>query len=596
LFEPFAAIGLLALLLVGFIVGPWRYDVVAMLGLIVGVTIGLVPADEAFLGFGHPAVITVAAVLVLSRGLSSSGATDLIARHLLKPGEGTRQVASLGGVGALLSSVMNNVGALALLLPVASTNRAQAPLLLMPLAFATILGGLMTAIGTPPNLIVASARMATGSPAFGIFDYLPVGLAVAGVGLAFVALVGWRLMPKTGATEPIADDAFDMEDYLAEARVLEGSEAEGLTISELDRLRGDLDVKVVGLIRNGRLVSVVPRLVRLQPRDILMLEATPQTLRPFVRQMGLEIVDPGAPMMPLLHSEDAGVVEAIVMPGSRIEGRSVIGARLQRQHGVNLLAVSRASTPYRGRLRAFRFQAGDILLLQGESERLRDIVNSLGCLPLAARGLTPPPQQATENRAPLALALFAGAIALGASGALPIAMALVAGAAGMVVTRIISPRVAADAIDWSVMVLLAALIPIGDALQTTGATNLIAEELLDLADGLPPSMLLALLMVVTVVLTNVLNNAVTAVVMAPLAVQLAETVGVSADPFLMGVAVSASCAFLTPIGHQNNALVMGPGGYRFDDYWRMGLPLTLVVLATGWPMVLWVWPLMPAAP
>lgn len=581
---------LLALLLAAFVDGRWRYDVVALIGLVAGVALGVVPGGQAFSGFSHPAVITVAAVLAMSHGLSVSGGTDLLARWLLPGGGQKVNLLAMCSSGALVSSVMNNVGALALLMPLAIRSRVESSRLLMPLSFATILGGLITVIGTPPNLIIAAARsQATGEP-FHMFDFAPVGLAVAAAGVLFIGQIGWRLLPRVSDTQDSAGaDVFQMEDYLAEARVVVGCIAEGKTVAQLDQLIADMDVKVVGLIRGGRLIPAVPRLVKLVADDILMVETPPLDLHPFLEKLGLSAVDPGSPKTPLLESEDVGLIEAVVTSGSSLEGRSVLRARLQRQYGVNLLAVSRKGTPYRGRLRAFRFAAGDVLLLQGESERLRDVVSSIGCLPLAERGMKAPSLPVKGARR--SIAIFAGSVTVGATGILPIEVAVSAGALAMVLTGIMHIRQVYDAIDWSVIVLLGALLPLGDALETSGATSMVAHLLLTIVGGGAPVLVLAGLMLVTITVTNILNNAATAVLMAPLAIQLAGALAVSVDPFLMGVGVSASCAFMTPIGHQNNAIVMGPGGYRFRDYWKLGLPLTVVVFVVALPMILWVWPL-----
>ena len=580
---------MLALLLVAFVCSRWRFDVLSLLGLGAAVLLGLVPEDRAFSGFSHPAVVTVAAVLVLSRGLALSGATDRLAKLLLSRQNGALQIASLGSVGALFSSVMNNVGALALLLPMVSASKLPPARILMPLAFTTILGGMITAIGTPPNLIVAAARGEIQGEAFGMFAFTPVGLSVAIIGTLFVTVIGWRLVPNRGGNRPVNADVFEMEDYLAEARVPPASQSVGKTVAQLDPLIAELDVKIVGLIRSGRRVPAVPRVTQVQANDILMIEALPRDLEPFLKKLGLDLVDPGAPMTPLLHSDDVGLVEAVVTPGSKLENRTALSARLQRQYGVNLLAVSRQGQPYRGRLRAFRFAAGDVLLLQGEADRLHDVVGSLGCLPLAERGLRPPPRRA--DRSTLALACFLGAIALATSGLVTIPIALSAGVVGMLALRVLHMRQAYEAIEWPVIVLLGALIPLGDALQTSGAAALLADSLLALTHGFAPWIILAIFMVMTTALTNILNNAATAVVMAPLSIKVAEALHVNPDAFLMGVAIGASCAFMTPIGHQNNALVMGPGGYRFGDYWQMGLPLSVIVLTTGLAMILWVWPL-----
>ncbi|MGZ0187648.1 MAG: SLC13 family permease [Alphaproteobacteria bacterium] len=593
-YEQYASIGVLGFALVLFAWGRFRYDIVALLALFAGVIVGVVPGREAFQGFGHPAVVTVAAVLILSRGLSDSGATTIVAT-VLQPLFRVRwmHISSLSGVAAVLSGFMNNVGALALLMPVAIRSAIDAKrspsLLLMPLAFGSILGGLITLIGTPPNIIVATYRQrALGEP-FYMFDFAPVGICVAVAGLLFVAIFGWRLIPIRRPAGGGSADAFGIEDYLAEAIVKPGSEAIGKTVRQLDPTIGEADVKVVGLIREERIFPAAPRFARLREGDVLLIEADPSALHEAVKALDLEIVDAGAPMAGLLESEDVALAEAVISPGSRLENRTVLAARLQRRHGVNLLAVSRQGKPYRGRLRNFRFAAGDVVLLQGESERLDDVVGALGCLPLARRGLA---SFGGKQKGPaLAVGLFVAGIALGAFGILPIAVALACAALGMVLTGVLQPRQLYESVDWSVIVLLGALIPLGDALEASGATGLAADFVAMNAVNLPPWAVLTLILVVTMTVSDILNNAATAVVMAPLAANVANALDVNPDAYLMAVAVGASCAFLTPIGHQNNTLVMGPGGYRFGDYWRMGLPLECVIVTVAIPSIMLFWPL-----
>ena len=502
-------------------------------------------------------------------------------------------IAGLSGVGAALSGFMNNVGALALLMPVAIRSAGDAKrspsLLLMPLAYGSILGGLVTLIGTPPNIIVAAYRDEAFGEPFLFFDFTPVGGLTALVGLAFVALVGWRLIPLRRPPGGGAADAFEIEDYLAEAKVREGSAAIGKTVRELDANIGDRDAKVVGLIREERTIPAAPRFLRLRQDDILLIEANPESLKEVIAALDLEIVDAGAPMAGLLESEDVTLLEAVVTAGSRLENRTVTSARLQRRHGVNLLAVSRQGKPYRGRLRNFRFAEGDVLLIQGESERLEDVVSALGCLPLAARGLQ---AFSGKKRGPaLAVGLFVGAILLSAAGILPIAVALVGAAIAMAVTGVMQPRQLYESVDWSVIVLLGSLIPLGAALEASGATALAADFVAAQAVHLPAWATLAFILVVTMTVSDVLNNAATAVVMAPIAASVAQALSVNPDAYLMAVAVGASCAFLTPIGHQNNTIVMGPGGYRFGDYWRMGLPLEIIIVAVAVPLIMAFWPL-----
>ncbi len=585
---------LLAGLLTLLVWGRWRYDVVAFLALIVAVASGLVPVDLAFSGFGHPATITVAFVLIVSRALASSGAVDWVA-GLVRPAAArtSTHIAALSSLAAALSGFMNNVGTLGLLMPVALQTarkaKRSAALVLMPLSFGSILGGLVTLIGTPPNIIIASFRgEMTGEP-FGMFDFTPVGALTALAGLAFVALIGWRLVPAEAAERAASGDLFDIENYLAELKVPKDSKALGKTMGQIDEMTPDIDALLLGIIRGESLLTQRNRWAPVQTGDRLLIEGAPEELDKFANALGLALGAraAGAEARNPLKSEDAAVVEAVIGPRSRLDGQSVQSQRLIGRHDFVLLAVSRQGKPYRGRLRNFRFQAGDVLLLHGEAERVPDALAAFGCLPLAERGVS----LGRRGTAPALTALFAAAILASSLGILPIAVSLGAAIAAMVVLGLLPLRELYEGIDWPVIVLLGALIPVGGALESTGATEIVANAILRLTAGGSPAVILVLIMVVTMTLSDLLNNAATAVVMAPIGAGIAARLGVSADPFLMAIAVAASCAFLTPIGHQNNALIMGPGGYRFGDYWRMGLPLEIVILAVSIPAILWVWPL-----
>jgi di/tricarboxylate transporter len=588
---------LICLLLAGvlglFASGRWRYDVVAFLALMVAVLLRLVPFEQAFAGFGHPATVTVAMVLILSRVLSATGATDVLIRYVMAATTTTpRHIAALAGIGALMSAVMNNVGALALLMPIAMASAARAErspsLLLMPLSFASILGGLITLIGTPPNIIVATYRTEIAGAPFGMFDFTPVGGVCALAGVAFIALIGWRLIPGPRRAQGGVETFFAIDDYVAEAGVVEGARAVGKSLAEIDEMTSDIDALVVALIRGQRrLLPASSRFERLQADDILLIEAGPEELDRFVAELGLKFAGGEARPIEALRGEEVEIVEAVVPAGTSVEGRTIGSLRLRRRFGVNLLATSRQGKPYRGRLRNFRIRAGDVLLLQGETDRLSGVFAALGWLPLAGRGM----QIGQRGRGGLAIALFAAAIAAATLGLLPLQIAFGLAAVGVVVANLITPREVYEAIDWPVIVLLGAMIPIGGALESTGAARLIAGGVVTLAGGVPPVVVLVVLLIVTMTLSDILNNAATVVVMAPIAATVARDLGVNADPFLMAVAIGGSCAFLTPIGHQNNTLVMGPGGYAFGDYWRMGLPLEALILLVATPMIVLVWPL-----
>ena len=591
-FEQAAIFAILGISLVLFIWGRWRYDIVAFFALLLSVLVGVVPYDTAFDGLGHPATVTVAMVLIISRALSNSGAVDMIAGRVTLAAERlTLDIATLSGLGAALSAIMNNVGALALLMPVAiraAKKAKQSPaVILMPLSFGSILGGLVTMIGTPPNIIIATFREKSAGEPFGMFDFTPVGVVAAITGVIFISVVGWRLIPAKRRRTMSSQELFDLEDYVSEARVPEDTPAVGLTVHEIEELTADSGALIVGVIRRGRRGFGVARREPIRAGDLLVIEAGPDDIDSFITKLKLEVVGIEGPKTSLLAAEDMTLMEAVVPPRARIERRSVKSVQLRTRYGVTLLAVSRQGRPIRERLMSLTLMAGDVLLLQGDSDRLPEVIAAIGCLPLAERGR----QIGKRDQAGLCTGIFAAAITAAATGLLPFTIALALAALAMVVLRIVPPREIYESVDWPVILLLGAMIPVGEALETTGATELIARAILDIGAGLSPVFVLAMLMVVTMTLSDIMNNAATAVVMAPISVSIAGQFGLNADPFLMTVAVAASCAFLTPIGHQNNMLIMGPGGYHFSDYWRMGLPLEILIIIVSLPMILWVWPL-----
>lgn len=591
-FDQSAILTILVAVVALFVWGRLRVDVVALLALVISVAVGVVPAGEAFSGFGHPAVITVAAVLGLSSALGRTGVIDVIASRIGKlSGNRTVQTSALCGLGGALSGFMNNVGALAMLLPVALSMARRGGyrpgVVLMPLAFATILGGMTTLIGTPPNLLVSGFRRQVEGSGFGLFDFAWIGVPLALAGIAFVTLVGWRLLPDGGRSGETGAQPFDIDSYLTELRVPAGSPVIGKRLSEaLDGL--EQQPVIDALIRSWN--QVVRRLHHavLQEGDVLIAEGETEAIQALVAR-GFELVaakdlkrEGGGG---LVGREALALMEVVVPPRSWIEGRSAASVDLRARFGLNLLAIARSGARLQRRLRDQRFAAGDVLLLQGERAGLADAVRSIGCLPLAERRITLQP-----GRAVVPVALFAAAVAATAVGVLPAAVSLVAALLGMVLARVTTVREVYEAIDWQVIVLLAAMIPVGGALDGTGAARLLAEGLASLSGELPPRVLLGLLLILTMTLSDIMNNAATAVVMAPISIGVAAALGVNADPMLMAVAVGASAAFLTPIGHQNNLLVMGPGGYRFGDYWRMGLPLEVLLTSLAVWLIPLAWP------
>lgn len=667
-----------------FLWGRWRHDMVAGAALLACVGVGLVRPEAAFAGFGHPAVVTVACVLVLSRGLQTSGAVDALTRKALPSDAGPMlSIAALTGLAALLSAFMNNVGALALLMPVAvqiARRQELAPgQVLMPLAFGSILGGMITLIGTPPNLIVAGFRAGLeGSEPFAMFDYTPVGAAVAAAGVLLIALGGWKLVP---VRREAAVEGFDPGAYLTELRIPEGARAVGKSVREIEALLEKQDAQVVGMVHAQlRVHAPHPSRVVLAG-DVLVVEADADALSEVLSTLGATLeedvredddreddarkdavgeddvrnagrgeggedgprADPGGrtagsrapdrrpetgaaadgrPGVPpggeagpggrmdadgdgeegdddgdeqararrdAARTPHADIVlqEIAVLPNSALAGRSATGLGLRTRYSINVLAISRAGHRSRRRLRSQLFREGDLLLVQGTQGSISEFASEFGAVPLAERSLRiPDKRKAIAAALILVLAILAAAL-----GLVPAAVSFALGVVVSMALRTVPPREVYTAIDWPVIVLLAALIPVAGAMESTGTADLIARVLFETVAQGHPVVGLALVLVVTMTLSDLMNNAATAAVMCPIAIGAAQTLGVSTDPYLMAVAVGASCAFLTPIGHQNNTLILGPGGFRFGDYWRLGLPVQVTVLAVAMPMLLLVWPL-----
>ena len=569
---------------------------------------GLVPYGDAFAGFAHPAVITVACVLVLSHGLQTSGAVDALTRRVLPAKSGpTLSIFMLTALGALLSAFMNNVGALALLIPVAMQIAGRLNLppgkVLMPLAFGSILGGTTTLIGTPPNLIVSGLRAEAGLGNFGMFDFSPVGLALTALGVVFIGLIGYRLVP---ARTQAGAEGFDTGTYLTEALVPEGSKAAGMKLREIEAALEEADAQIVGLVRNDVRVSAPNAGRYVHAGDILIIEAEAETLAKALSSLGLVLEEAqhkaekgendetgGAAETEHKEKEKAPpsdeivLVELAILPSSGLLERTPTDIQLRSRFGINLLAVSSQGRRSRARLRTYRFKAGDVLMMRGTPEAIAEFASVASCVPLAERALYIP-----DGRKAITASLIMGvAVVVAAFGLLPIAVAFVAGVLASMALRTVQPREVYEAIDWPVIVLLGALIPVAAAMQGTGTADLIARFLLEnIAQG-DAVIGLATILIVTMMLTDLMNNAATAAVMVPIALGAAGQLGANPDTFLMAVAVGASCAFMTPIGHQNNTLILGPGGFRFGDYWRMGLPVDVIVVGVGLPMLLWVWPL-----
>jgi len=586
----------LLLILVGLLVflvwGRWRYDIVALGVLFIAGLAGVVPQSELFTGFGNPATITVALVLIVSQGLTRSGAVDFVL-PVLKPLQARpfMHISALTFLAAFLSMFMNNVGALALLMPIAiqSTTKAGRPpaTVLMPLSFGSILGGLVTLIGTPPNILIASYRQDVTGEAFGMFDFSAVGSVVALAGIAFMLLLGWRLVKVRKQSAGL--ELFDVEGYLFELKVTKDSDLIEMTSGELKKELRKHKLDLLALEYRKKLTKLI-RLTDEKPLRVgmrLMIQGGHDEVQEYADAHELHLLTAQNSVTGVLHSDAKEIIEVVVTPNSPLVGSTPENIRFNTTFGVNLIAASRSGNPHRNVLRRFKFDVGDVLLLHGEEEKLQEAVGRMNCYPLAERSI----RLKNNDKAALALAVFSLAILAVALGLVSIQLALGIATVAFALGRVLPIQEFYTGIDWPVVVLLGAMIPLGAALETTGTTDLLVTGVLNVAGELSPVFIIALLLVITMTVSDVLNNAATAILMAPIAYNIATSLELNPDAFLMAIAVGASSAFLTPIGHQNNALIMGPGGYKFSDYWRMGLPLEIIIVAVSIPMLLWIWPL-----
>jgi di/tricarboxylate transporter len=587
--DQFLAFAILGGMMALFVWGRIRYDLVAVLALIVAVFVGVVPHEVAFTGFGNDIVIIVASALVVSAAVERSGVVATVL-HKVSPNVTSvqAQIVLLVTAVTILSAFVKNIGALAMMMPVAfqmaKRSNASPSYFLMPMAFGSLLGGLMTLIGTSPNIIVSGVREElTGRP-FGMFDFTPVGLGLAAAGVAFL-VVGYRLLPVRKAAATM-EEALDLKDYMTEAQVMADSVVADRPVSELTSL-SDPEVVVTGIVRNkGERLRPLPDAV-LREGDNVLLEGDPEALERAVARAKLKLVGADRATSGKGSDKEIAGIEAVIGPNSALIGQTAKRIALHDRFDINLLAVSRSGERFTQRLRDITLRAGDIVVLKGDLARFPDKLKQLGLLPLAER----PIRLGNVRQILEPLAILAGAMILTAFGLVPVATAFFTAAVLMILVGALSLREAYDAIDWPILVMLGSLIPVSESISATGGADLVAGLLYQVSGGLPPYGSVSLIMAAAMAATPFLNNAATVLVMAPIAATFATQLGYSADAFLMAVAVGAACDFLTPIGHQCNTLVMGPGGYLFGDYWRLGLPLSCIVLALGVPLILFVWPL-----
>ncbi|MDF3063856.1 MAG: permease [Microvirga sp.] len=583
------AFGILGAMMGLFIWGRLRYDLVAALALLAAVVVGIVPPKEAFKGFSDDIIIIVASALLVSAAIARSGAVE-VAMRFASPYVGSvrAQMILLVVSVTVFSAFIKNIGALAMMIPVAfqfaRRSGASVSCFLMPMAFGSLLGGIVTLVGTSPNVIVARVRQELVGEPFQMFDFTPVGLGIAAAGVAFL-IVGYRLLPARKGSAGM-DAALEAHEYTTEAKVTETSPVAGQTVSDLRKLSED-GVSVVGIVRkDDRSARPLPD-VEIRPDDTLLLQGDPKALDSLVAHAELRLTRDDRPLEKEEAADEVGAIEAVIGSDSALADRTVEQVALYQRFGVNLLGVSRRGERITERLRSVRLRPGDTVVLQGVLRFLPETLKALNLLPLAERSIP----LGSARRGSIAVAILAITVLLIAFDVLPIAIAFFGAAVLLVLFGALPIREAYQSIEWPILVMLGALIPVSDAIRTTGATELLAAWLSQVAGMLPPAGAVALVMIAAMAVTPFLNNAATVLVMAPIAASFATQLGYRPDAFLMATAIGAACDFLTPIGHQCNTLVMGPGGYKFGDYSRLGAPLSLIVILVGVPLILIVWPI-----
>ncbi|WP_192361970.1 SLC13 family permease [Mesorhizobium mediterraneum] len=568
--------------------GRYRYDLVATAALLLALAVGIVPFDEAFSGFSDDIVIIVGSALLVSAGIARSGIMEVAIKRFVPNLSGVRsQLALLVIVVTILSAFVKNIGALAIMIPIAfqfaRRSSVSPSIFLMPMAFGSLLGGLMTQVGTSPNVVVSRVREELTGTAFTMFDFTPVGAALAAAGTIFLVLFYW-LLPVREKLGGSVNEAINIKNYLTEARIVRDSTVLGKTVADLMKLSGG-DAVVTSILRNRTMrMTPLPDVV-LKVNDILLLEGDPGALDRLVSQGKLSVTGNRA------RGDDTTselvAIEAVIGESSPLIGWTAQRLALYHRFNVNLLAVSRHGERLDRRLAEVQLRLGDVVVLQGNAATIPEILRELGCLPLAERAIL----LGSVRKGVVPVTILALAMVATAFGLLPVSVAFFAAAVGMVLLKVIPVREVYQSLDGPILVMLAVLIPVSDSLRSTGATEVVAGELAKLGTILPAPGALMLILVAAMAVTPFLNNAATVLVMAPIAAEFAGDLGYRPEAFLMAVAIGAGCDFLTPIGHQCNTLVMGPGGYRFSDYPRLGLPLSFLVVIVAVPMLMIVWPM-----
>lgn len=575
----------LIFLLIMFLWDKIRYDFVALLGLFIISITGVIPINSAFLGFSNPAVVTVVAVMIISRGMQQSGLLDLIIRKLNWFGEKPISlIFPLSIITTAVSAFMNNVSVIMPISIKLAKKRNHSPtLILMPLAFATLLGGMLTLVGSSPNIIVSAVRKESFGSSFLLFDFYKVSIFLVLTGIVYISLIGWRFLPKSKSPVRL-DETTKIQDYCTELLIHKESKLIGKTLKEISE-NPTYQIDIIGIIRDHKHVHHLSLNETIELFDIIMVEADSEDLKSFIEANNLMLMTEDIPLIDELKDKNISMIEIVVMKDSSIIGKRAIDLKLREKYDISLLAKTGNNKHSTKRIYQQQINAGDVLLIQGNTVRLPEQIVLLGCMALTQ----PANMLADGKKITLYALLFGLGIALVFFRLLPVHIAFPLVALSMVLFDIIPHRDVYKAVDWSVIVMIGSLIPLGRAMTSSGAADHISKLLMSITSFSAPWFIVGILMLLTMLITNLLHNATAAIILAPIALELAKTQSLSPDLYLMTVAVGACSAFLTPIGHQANTLVMGPGGYKYSDYWKVGLGLMVINLFLGVPLLLHYW-------
>lgn len=573
-----------------FISGIWRYEIVAFIALFAAVLTGIIPFSQAFSGFSNSAVALVAAIMILSSAISASDFIHVVTHWFtFFSKKRALHVGSFTLMGTVLASFMNAIGALGILMPIAikiSIEEERSPsLILMPLAFGAVLGELMTLISSPASILISQYRERVMGQQFNMFDFTPVGITVSLAGVLFISTLGWRLLPARGKSKK-EEETFQIPDYITEVKITKDSPFLKKSISEMEKTT-KASFNIIAIIHRGNKRFTFSKRDILHVNDTLIIEADHSNLEILIDIGKLKLASEKPLTSASLSSDETKLMEAVIAPGSDTISQSATMMHLRSRFSINLLAISRKNGEFRQSINEVRWKGGDVVLLQGNSETLQETIVAMGLVPLAEREI----QISIKKNDYLLIVTYLSAILLAAMNILPAAIAFVLAVLLLVVLNVIPYRMVYRNIDWPIIFLLGAIIPLGEAIQTTGASTIITQKFIAITAHYPPVITLILVMLLTMFISNFMNFIIAAVVMAPISYHIAKTLHLNADAFLIAIVVSSVCAFMTPIAHKSNLIVFNPGRYKFYDYLRLGLPLELIVILTSVPVILWLWPL-----